>query len=73
MTREFYILCSFVTIILIWNITSISIDNNDGLHIRGHLSISVINYYANIHQIDTDKVILYKHDGFRRIPVNSMF
>lgn len=73
MTREFYILSFFMCIILFWNITSVSIDNDDGLHIRGHLSMSVINYYANIHQIDTDKVILYKHNGLRRIPVNNIF
>jgi len=59
--------------LLIWNITSVSIDNYDGIHIRGHLSMMVLKNYADIHNIDVDKVILYKIDGLKRIPTDSIF
>jgi len=63
MPSEFYILCFFLTLFLVWNVTLVTVDNIDGVVIRGHTAMNAIGQYANLHDIDPTKVVLYKHSG----------
>jgi len=66
MSIEFGWLCFFCSIFLVWNITLIRVDNDDNILIRGHTAMNVIRQFARIHDIDDEKVVLYKHVGHIR-------
>jgi hypothetical protein len=66
METEFKLLCLWVVMFLIWNITLISVDNKYDLQIRGHTSVNVIQQFARLQGIADEKVVLYKYDGHVR-------
>lgn len=72
MSKEFYILCAVMVIIIIWNISLVNVDNYEGIMIRGLTSFDVKKKYAAYNSIDYDKVILYKYDGYRRLIANDV-
>ena len=63
MPSEFYILCFLIVLFLVWNITLVNVDNIDGVVVRGHTAHNVMVQYANINEIEPQKVVIYKHIG----------
>lgn len=68
MPTEFWMLAFLTLVFILWNISLVSIDNIQGVVIRGHTANNVRTQYATIHDIDIEKVILYKYDGYRLHP-----
>ena len=66
METEFKLLCLWVVLFLVWNITLIRVDNKYDLQIRGHTSGNVIQQFARLQGIADEKVVLYKYDGHVR-------
>jgi len=66
METEFKLLCLWVALFLVWNITLIRVDNKYDLQIRGHTSGNVIQQFARLQGIADEKVVLYKYDGHVR-------
>ncbi len=73
MEREFYVIAIAMFFIICWIISAQHLQNNRGDVIFARTTDNAKQIFANIHDIPTTHVIVYKHEGRKKTPHEHFF